>query len=379
MARLTPTMLAALLFAALLHPAAPPAPDSTERATRPTVATLQHAEVTAEGIDRPRLLDAIQLRVPHVSWVAFGASPRPAEPDALAAVVSVRIAPAQPHRAALTIIVSDGRAFDRSIDLTDIEPAEQPRLVANNVANIVAGIEAGTIVPDRDAVPLPEAPTACPECPAVPEPPPCPKLGLGTATESPPRSHAIGVTAGLPLLVGIAAPSDADRFAAVGLEVGVSARLRGGATFVVGYRLAGRRSVGEVSALRNRVAVGAGYSLRRGAFELEATLLGTVEPWLVRLAGERATFGDIDREQVLIGLSARVAPGIRWPVPKRPISVVLTPFVELAASASPGDDFSIPRIVLPGEEASRIRVGGIEVVTGLATRVWFDLGRDGSS
>jgi len=131
--------------------------------------------------------------------------------------------------------------------------------------------------------------------------------------------------------------------------------------------------------VRNRVAVGGGYVLRRNQLELTMMLLGTVEPWLVRFGGDRAEFENVDREQILMGLSGRVAPGIRWTLEGRPISIVLTPFAELAVSASPTNGFTIPRIVLPGEDASRIRVGGIEVVTGLATRVWFDLRRDGPS
>ena len=374
-------MLVALLFAALSASiASPPAKGTGDPGARPSTTELRNADVIAEGIDGPLLLDAVRLRVPHVDWAAFGARRKPEDKSAaLTAVVSVRVAPAQPDVAHLTIIVSDGRAFDRSIDLSGVQLDEQPRLVANNIANIVAGIEAGTIEADRDAVPLPLAPT-CPECPPAPEPPACPTVepesALGVSPPTPP-THAIGVSFGLPVILGMAGPSDADRFAGLGGQLGVSARLRGGATFAIEYRLAGRRSVGEVAALRNRVALGGGYSLRRGQLELTMMLLGTVEPWLVRIGGERAAFQNIDHEQILLGLSARVAPGIRWARPERSLSVVLTPFVELSASASPTDSFSIPRIVLPGEEASRIRVGGIEVVTGLATQVWFDLRRDG--
>lgn len=378
-------MLVAVLLAALCSSTASPASEGTvDTPARPSEAELRRADVIAEGIDAPNLLDAVRLRTPHVDWGIFGARPKSADSDAaLTAVVSARVAPAKPDVANLTIIVSDGRAFDRTIDLSGVQADEQPRLVANNIANIVAGIEAGTIEADRDAVPLPVAPT-CPECPTAPAPPTCPTIEPEPESDPDlppptPPAHAIGVSVGLPLLVGLAGPSDADRFAALAGQLGVSARLRGGATFAIEYRLAGRRSVGDVSTVRNRVAFGGGYSLRRGQLELTMMLLGTVEPWVVRFEGERAAFQNIEREQVLLGLSARVAPGIRWVKPERALSVVLTPFVELSASASPADSFSIPRIVLPGEEASRIRVGGIEVVTGLATQVWFDLRRDGPS
>ena len=374
-------MLVALLFAALCASLASPA-SKDEDPAHASATELHGADVIADGIDAPQLLDAIRLRAPHVDWAAFGTRPKSgASEAALTAVVSARVAPAQPDVAHLTIIVSDGRAFDRSIDLSGVQADEQPRLVANNIANIVAGIEAGTIEADRDEVPLPVAPT-CPKCPAAPEPPACPTVEPEPTPRLPPPAppaHAIGVSLGLPLLVGLGGPSDADRFAGLGGQLGVSARLRGGATFAIEYRLAGRRSVGDVGTRRNRVAFGGGYSLRRGQLELTMMLLGTVEPWVVRFEGERAAFQNIEREQILLGLSARVAPGIRWAKPEQSLSVVLTPFVELSASASPGDSFSIPRIVLPGEEASRIRVGGIEVVTGLATQVWFDLRRDGPS
>lgn len=376
-------MLTAVIVAALCSAPAPASEIEESPATGTRVAGLLSAGLIAEGIDEPLLLEAIRLRVPHVVWAAFVAPGQSATSGAgLTAVVSVRVAAAEPERAALTIIVSDGRAFDRSIDLSGIEPGQGPRMIATNIANIVTGIEAGTVEADRDAVPLPIAAQECPACPPVKTAPLCPEPAPRTAKanrEAQPATHAIGISAGLPLVVGIAAPSDADRFAAFGIELGISARLRRGATFGVGYRLAGRRNTAEVGVLRNRVLLGAGYTLRRGAFELTTMLMGTIEPWMVRMQGERATFANIGREQALIGLSAHVAPGIRWPMRDRRRSIVLTPFVELAASASPTDDFSIPQIALPGDEASRIRVGGVELVTGLATRVWIDLRRDGPS
>ena len=128
----------------------------------------------------------------------------------------------------------------------------------------------------------------------------------------------------------------------------------------------------RVRVIRTRIGIGAGYAWRRGSFELATLGQVTVEPWVARIDGERARFGDGRRERALVGGALQLAPGLYLPTRDR-ISLSLSPWIELAASGNPRDRFRVPRLELPGEEAVRLRVGGLELSVGIRLTLWIGL------
>lgn len=330
------------------------------------------------------LLAAIGLRIPHATWSIFGTTTPTPSADTLTAVVDV--VAAGPEAYAVTIVVSDGRAFDRHVDAEFADTTERTRLLATTIANLIAGIEAGTLAPDRSDVPLPIA-RQCPERPVCPVAPPVssavasdptPPVAAPAAHLAPPapKLPQLGVALGVPVVLGLGSPADADRFAAWGGDIGLRARLTNGLTLAVGARPNGRATVGDVRIIRGRIAAGAGYTLRRGALEASGLFLATVEPWLVRLQGSAGDFVDGPSEtRLILGGAAHLAAGLNVRSPSRPVSVRVGPYLQLGVSGSPGDGFAVPRIVLPGEDASRLRLGGAELSLGLSIVTWIDLAR----
>ena len=185
------------------------------------------------------------------------------------------------------------------------------------------------------------------------------------------RSPRIELAPSLSLLVitGLGAPAAADRFAGFGGSVGVHARLRNGAFLGLGLRTAGRGEPAGTRVLRQRVALGGGYELRRESWALEASLWGTVEPWW--LLG--APIDPAPRPQW--GIVARLAPSFhRARLAGGRMGLSVGPVLELGVSASLGR--GRPGIglvaVTDGETViSRQRVGGLELSTGLAVTLWF--------
>ncbi len=371
--------LAGSLTAAFVVAPSPPTQGATapSAAKNPDASRVSRGYLRASGVDGDALLEAVALRVKSARWAHFGPDAASAD-DGLTAVVQLGRQDPALQSYELTIIVSDGRAYDRPIDTRGIEDKERVRLVASNVANLIAGLEAGTVAPDRSDVPLPEPSPAvvCPEVPPCPAPQPLPEAAPTPSPPAPatvPAVAELSVYGGLPVVLGLGAPADADRFSAWGGTVGVALRLRRGATVALDIRPGGRGTLGGVRLVRGRIGVGAGYTFRRGAFELSALGLAVVEPWVVRVDGARAVFvaGSAQRRLVLGG-AAHLAPGLR--VELRRTALRVGPFGELSFSGSAAGGFAVPRVVLPSEEASRIRIGGLEAVVGMQVAVWFRLG-----
>lgn len=364
--------LASSLVAAPRPRPAEPAPSAEVETAEPR---LERGVLRVEQIDRAAFVEALALRVPHLRLEAMGEGTAPS-PDESVAFVDLRPAgaPAEDgtRRFVLTIVVSDGRAFDREVDV-GADETEPTRLLASTVANLLLAIEAGTVRADRDDVPLPTlepAPPPC-ECP----PPSCPptdqpsETGPAEPTPAPASRLELAPVVAVSSVLGLGAPALADRFAAAGGAAGLHARLRRGAFFGTELRLSGRGHASGPRLLRLRVALGAGYRLRRGPLSLDASLWGTVEPWWVRGA-------PVDPPpRPLWGLAARVSPALWIPeLGDRPLALRVGPVVELATSGSFGEEGAVAGSVVIRDGAGalgRLRVGGLELTTGLSASLWF--------
>ena len=338
--------------------------------------------VRSTGLDDATLLEAVRLRVPHVEWIVFGVAMEPVGPDNTGGTAVAQLRVTEPDTAELAIVVADGRAFDRQIDIAGMDSDERVRAVASTIANLVAGIEAGTVAPDRSDVPLPvpvtpPPPLVCPEtvkpeCPAVVVPPPIEPA----PTKAPPPAprSSLGIVAGTPIMLGLGAPTESDRYAGWGGEFGVRYRFVRGATLMADLRASGRASIGNVRVIRGRLALGAGYTLRRGPFELAALAFATVEPWSVRLDGSAASFLDANNARVLVGGGVRLAPGLRVQPPGASYSLRVGPYAGFHVSGNAADGFAVPQIILASQgAASRLRAGGLEATLGVQAVLWFDV------
>lgn len=382
---MTATALALLLAA--VAPASP-SPRGAAAAEHAPAPRLHRGVLRLEGIDRAAFVDALALRVPELRLETLGEGPA-VEPDEPVAFIDLRPA-AQPTpegtpRFSLTIVVSDGRAFDREVDLGPDE-AESARLLASTVANLLQAIEAGTVKADRADVPLPTAAPACPACacPAAPEcpaprdttePTPAePKPATPDRARPGPRSRLqLGPVVSISALLGLGAPAQADRFAAYGATVGLHARLPRGLFFGAELRGVGRGEPSGTSLVRLRVAAGAGYRLRHRAFSLGASLWATVEPWWLRGA-------PIDPPPVpLLGLAARLSPAIlEERLGDRDLALMIGPILELSTSAAfeeHGPRIDLITVRDGGEVSRHLRVGGVELSAGLSITLWLDAPR----
>lgn len=375
-----PSVLASLIAALLVAPPAAASP-SREPATAASTARapvrLQRGYLRAEGLSRAELVDALALRVPHLAFEPFEAAAGALVGDGAAFVDlrAVSSAPGGPAEAfTLTIVVSDGRAFDRQVQ-AGADDRENVRLLASTVANLLLAIEAGSVQADRGDVPLPTPVVAkecqC-ECPAAPACPVAPPVETSPPAPTPPWIE-LGPSLVLLSLTGLGKPAAADRFAGLGASVGVHARLRRGAFVGVAVRTTGRGEPAGNRIVRQRVALGGGYELRREGWALEASLWGTVEPWW--LVG--APIEPAPRPQW--GLVARLAPSFhRARLLGGRMGLSVGPVLELGASAELGPTgarIGLVTVTDGDTVRSRLRVGGLELSTGLAATLWFGLPR----
>lgn len=379
LATLLHSVLASLLATTPAMAAATPEPVAAAPAEP---ARLQRGFLRVEGLPAPQraeLVEALVLRVPHLAFEPFEAAAG-AELGNGVAFVDVHPvlgADGSPEPGFdLTIVVSDGRAFDRRVQ-SGADDGETVRLLASTVANLLLAIEAGAVEADRGDVPLPTPatppPAACEhECPAAPVCPASPSAPAAAPASTPPWIE-LGPTLSFVTITGLGQPASADRFAAFGAGVGVHARLRRGAFVGVGLRTAGRGATAGNRVVRQRVALGAGYELRRDGWSLEASLWGTVEPWW--LVG--APIDPAPRPQW--GLVARLVPSLhRTGVAGGRMALSVGPTLELGASAALGGGGQIGLVVVTNADAEvlrRLRVGGLELSTGLGATLWFGLPR----
>ncbi|MEM7154455.1 MAG: hypothetical protein AAF799_16530 [Myxococcota bacterium] len=375
-------MLAALLAALVTAPAPAPTEATAEAAPEAESDTartvLSRGYLRATGTSRDELVEALVLRVPHLKFEPFEAATDPTS-DGLAAFVELHLESEPSESEAvffgLTIVISDGRAFDRRIEARP-DDEETSRLLASTTANLLIAIEAGTVEPDRGDVPIPVAEPVCPAC-ECPDPVQCPAPAPASEPEpepepAPPPRIELGIVAYPSSVLGLGLPEQADRFAAATGTLGLHGRLRNGAFFGAELRTGGRRELAGGALLRLRAAVGGGYHLRRGAWSLGASAWATVEPWWFQGA-------DLDPAPVpLFGLAARLRPALVVPrVADRPLTLTMGPVFELAGSAmfDGRPEVGLITVAEDGADLSNTRVGGFELTMGFSATLWFGLPR----
>lgn len=374
-----------LVVLALLGPAK--SPSSAAAAPAPTRADVSVSAVRlrVEGTDLEALSDALALRLPKVRLVVHDREPLDLAPTQTAVFVDIRPASGAKGSFALTLVVTDGRAYDRTVATAGADsPDDVRRLLATNIANLVAGIEAGTVRADRENVPIPPPPVAkpCPTCPPA-EPVVCPPgttVGDTTPPPIPPPPLEVGFDVAGAAVLGLGQPDDADRFVGAGGGAGVRLRHRSGFVVHLDARVLGRGSDYGHNILRTRVGVGLGYVWRRNAFELETTAAFVVEPWSLRADGSKDALATPAAEATkpgpLLGGVLRIAPGFR--IQRSPdLALRVGPRLELASGATLGDGGRVAELdVIDNGRLTAIgRVGGVELSLGAEVVVWFGVGR----
>lgn len=346
-----------------------PAPAAAARAT-----TVEVLRLRSSGLDGDVLTRELGLRVPHARVVIHDAAP-----PIPGFMVFVEIKPGvSPQTYELTLVASDGRAYDRTITADPSSSADDVvRLVAGNVGNLVAAIDSGSAVADREAVPIPAPalPVPVPTCPACPKlAPAVAPVGVKELPQAPPTLE-LGVGASPMTAIGLAAPDDADRFVGAGAGLALWMRHRTGALVGGEVRMLGRRLAFDTSLLRTRIGFSVGYAWRRGSFELATAASFAVEPWSVRADGKRSALGDPDgqarRRRPLLGGGASIIPAHRFRVGR--VDVRLGPRLELSASSALGDGGRVAALLV--DDAGRLRtvgrLGGWELGLGLDLVVWI--------
>jgi hypothetical protein len=330
------------------------------------------ARVEIVGFDEAAVLAALRLRLPRLPLERHG-SPVPPEPPH----VYVQIARAADTTGTLRVITSDGRAFDRSFV---IEIGQEVRVAASTAASLLFAVEQGDVAPDREDVAIPVAASADPPSaapapdPVVPAPGPS-EHDPKPMPEQPAARWEVAAALHGAALLNLGPPSYADALAGGGAGLGVEFRAPKGGTAVVDLRGLGssRHSIGVA---RVRIAVGGGYTLRRGRFELPIVAALAVEPWFVTDPGDGVSIFNVTAaasRHPLIGGSLRLTPAARFVVGReRPLALRIGPRLEFGGSFVVDGGAEV--VGLADEEGDpRFRLGGLELSFGLELAIQLPL------
>jgi hypothetical protein len=369
-------VLAAVLLAPVAAPTtAPPAASPTATRQAVDVIRLRTASIDAGALGRE-----LALRLPSAKIVSHDADVAAAPGFTVFVDIRPDPAPTRPDAWSLTLVASDGRAYDRRVTADASSSRDDVvRLIASNVGNLVAAIEAGTVQHDRQDVPIPPpalAASPCPTCPPPKPPAPCPPPSQPTPPPAAaPAALDIGIGVAPMVAIGLGDPADADRFTAAGGDVALWLRHRTGVLVGADVRMLGRRLAFDTSILRTRIGLALGYAWRRNSFELATTAALTVEPWSVRASGSRSMLGDPEGAArtgaPLLGGALRIVPAHRFEIGG--IAVRLGPRLEVAASSAIGDGGRVAQLLVDagGDLTTVGRIGGWEIGIGIDAVVWI--------
>ncbi|MDC0718905.1 hypothetical protein [Nannocystis bainbridge] len=378
------------LVTVLVAPAAEPGVASgmspgTGDATTGEPQEFRAARADIRGFDEAAVLAALALRLPRLPIERHGGA-APTE----APYLYLQLTRAADDRGTIRVITSDGRAYERSFA---VEIGQEVRVVASTAANLIFAVEQGAVIPDQEDVAIPPpaaAPELVPPEPAPPEPPPPePSPPLDMAEETGPKAQVqkdmsdrprweLGVGLHAAAVLGLGPPAYGGALGGGGGGLGLEVRSPRGLAAALETRAIGQAEAG-VGLGRLRVAIAAGYALRRGRFELPILVGLAIEPWWVTRAGERAPLaasGDDDTvaRPPLLGGFLRLSPGWRArPSPR--LGLRVGPRIELGGSFGI-DDHDGPRVVGLADAVGvpRFRVGGLELSLGLELALQFGLG-----
>jgi len=214
---------------------------------------------------------------------------------------------------------------------------------------------------------------------SVPGPSPRRPVAPATATDPPeaaaqrsPPTLELGVALAGGVVLGLGAPPAGAGLAGGGGGLRIDLKLRRGLLLGAGFR--GLVRLHEGLALgRFRGALGLGYLLRRGAFELAAQAGPTLETWQVSEHGQPVTYttSSASGASLLLGGLARAALGGR--LTRARVSARIGGYVELAASAR--GNGRVPQIAREPGLAPVFVLGGAELSLGVEVELWFVLRR----
>lgn len=297
---------------------------------------------------------------------------------------------------AITLVLSDGRAYLRRVVPSD---AERARVLAVAIANLLGAVEDEDVPPDRINVEVPTpldvpatepeteppppqevaptpTPTPAPPLPVAivePEPPPAPERG---STRRPRRPATdpwrLGARAGVGLLVGLG-PRARRGGPAFGGEVGVDARAPRGLAFGAALRIVGDGAQ-DFALVRTRLAPSVGYVGRVRRFEYAVGAGPTFEPWRLRSDGDGRTLASREGRSwtVLYGGAIHGAAGWWTRLRTRaPSSLRLGVRADVAASAHTSGKAVVIRTDPAGPEL--FALGGIELALMAEATWWFDV------
>ncbi len=287
---------------------------------------------------------------------------------------------------AITLITSDGRAYVRQV-VVGAAAGARARVLAVEVANLLAAVTDEDVPPDRTdvAMPTPQVPQQPPPAAAVvvtrrphetrvPPPrvePAPPRRDEPAPPADEPRRWQLGPVADASLLLGLAPVGRRGR-PGFGGRVGLGARAPIGAAFGAAVRLVGDSAL-AYRLVRTRIDVHAGWIGRRGQLEGGVLVGPTIEPWRVRGHGRGLDLGSRRGAgwTVLYGAAVRGVIGYAWRVPERPLRLRLGLGAELAGSALASG--RAVRVWLAQQSAPLFALGGFELSVGIDAAIWFDL------
>lgn len=323
------------------------------------------AAIRTQDVDEAAFRAATALRLPQLRLREATSDIDETCSNQLRAFVEVR--PTGPGIWELTLILSDGRAWYRTIAS---EPDQAARTAASALANLLAAIEEDALVPDAEDVALPSELAELAEPDALPEPAPPPPDPVPVPPRDPPASNDAPLVerpaafeispylAGAGLIGLVPAPG----LRAVAGELGALGRLRSGVAIEIALRVAGRQAA-PLGLGRIRGSVGVGYSARTGSFEVPIIAAATLESWWVREEGRRV---ELDAP-VLLGGALRLAPGGRVELGR--VDLRIGASLELGVAVEPRG--SVPSVRLDPAAEPRVWIGGVELAAGLVVGSWI--------
>ena len=374
---LAPTCaLVALLVAPATGPADPSgmSPETGEPAGEPQEFRAARADI--RNFDEAAVLAALRLRLPRLPIERHGGAAPTETPH-----LYLQLTRAADDLGTIRVITSDGRAYERSFA---VEIGQEVRVAASTAANLIFAVEQGAVAPDAEDVAIPPpAVAAAPEPPPPePEPPPVQTQTPGPKEHDPKdmskRPHwELGLGLHATTVLGVGPPAYGGPLAGGGGGLGLEVRSPRGFAAALEARAIGQTEAGSGLG-RLRVAVAAGYALRRKSFELPILVGLAIEPWWITRAGERAPLlaaGDDDvlARPPLLGGFLRLSPGWRaQPSPR--VGLRVGPRIELGGSFAI-DDHDGARVVGLADAVGtpRFRVGGLELSLGLELALQFGL------
>lgn len=185
-------------------------------------------------------------------------------------------------------------------------------------------------------------------------------------------TDALQFGAGLGPALTIPIGADAGRGIIGGGDLVIRAQTLHRILFAFGTRIGGRTGGGH-RLVRGRLSFGGGYRLTQDRFDMPITGALTVEPWSVKQQGGGdpdldSDAVEIERPASLIGIAARVAPAVLFPM-RDGIMLRVGGALDLGFSGVPGN--AVVRVEDTDAGSDTVfRVGGLEATVVLEVGVW---------